>query len=134
MGTFVLSLGPKINLSPFPYQTRTLSPIPTRTRTHFGNLPTHKPFLRGTLGVARFGLGQVPFPDPENAEVVMKNLFARLEGVLYTIADAAVSGSPDMVTAATTAETAKQNSDWLSGITNTMEAVLKVCKSFKILF
>nr|GMD95407.1 ALBINO3-like protein 1, chloroplastic [Ipomoea batatas] len=126
MGTFVLSLGPKIILSPFPCQTRTLAPIPTRT--HFRNLPPHKPFLRGTLGVARFGLGQVPFPDPEDAEVVMKNLYARVEGALYTIADAAVSGSPDTVSAAATAETAKQNSDWLSGITNTMEAVLKVLK------
>lgn len=84
--------------------------------------------------MARFGLGQVPFPDQEDAEVVMKNLYARVEGALYTIADAAVSGSPDTVSAAATAETAKQNSDWLSGITNTMEAVLKVCKSLEILF
>lgn len=126
MGTFVLSLGPKIIPSPFPYRTRTFSPI--STGTHFGNLPTHKPFLPGKLGVTRFGVGQGPFPDPEVSISLMKSMYDRVEGFLYTVADAAVSGSPDMVTAANTAETAKQNSDWLSGVTNTMETVLKVLK------
>ncbi|CAH9077712.1 unnamed protein product [Cuscuta epithymum] len=126
MATFVLPLGPKITLSPFPFRTRTLSPI--STRTHFGNLLTQKPFLRGTLGVTRFGLGQAPFPEPEDAALLMKSLYDRVEGFMYTVADAAVSGSPDVGTATTTAETAKQNSDWLSGITNTMETVLKVLK------
>lgn len=124
MATSFTSLGPNSILSPFVDRTRTLNPV--FHRTHFGNLPVNKSFSRGMLGVARFGLGQDPFPDPENAELFFKDLFTRAEGLLYTVADAAVSGSADTVV--NTTESAKQNSDWLSGITNGMEAVLKVLK------
>nr|XP_016437556.1 PREDICTED: ALBINO3-like protein 1, chloroplastic [Nicotiana tabacum] len=124
MATFFTSLGPNSVLSPFTERTRTLYPV--FYRTHFGNLPTYKPFSRGVLGVARFGLGQDPFPGPETAEMLFKDLFARAEGFLYTVADAAVSGSADTVV--NTVESSKQNGDWLSGITNGMESVLKVLK------
>ncbi|MCD7473231.1 hypothetical protein HAX54_014944 [Datura stramonium] len=124
MATAFPSLGPNSILSPFLHRTRILSPV--FYRTHFGNLQVNKPFSRGMLGIARLGLGQDYFPDPENAEVLFKDLFARAEGFLYTVADAAVSGSADTVV--NTTESAKQNSDWLSGITNGMEAVLKVMK------
>ncbi|CAK9137359.1 unnamed protein product [Ilex paraguariensis] len=121
MTTFLSLLGTNLVLSPIHDRTRTLNPI--FHRTHFGNLSHHKPFLRGTLGITRLGLGQVPFADSDGAEVVIKDLFGRAEGFLYTIADAVVSGSSDTVTTA-----AKQNNDWLSGITNSMETVLKVLK------
>ncbi|KAK6789221.1 hypothetical protein RDI58_013020 [Solanum bulbocastanum] len=124
MATFSPSLGPNSILSPFVNRTRTLNPV--FHRTHFGNLPLNKPFSRGMVGVARFGLGQDPFPDPETAELLFKDLFTRAEGFLYTVADAAVSGSADTVV--DTTESVKQNSDWLSGITNGMETVLKVLK------
>lgn len=63
-------------------------------------------------------------PYPEAAEGVVRELLGRAEGFLYTLADAAVSSSPssDALT------TAKQNDDWLSGIANYMESVLKVLK------
>lgn len=124
MATFFPSLGPNSILSPFVDRTRTLNPV--FQRTHFGNLPLNKPFSRGMLGVARFGLGQDPFPDPETAELFFKDLLTRTEGFLYTVADAAVSGSVDTVV--DTTGSVKQNSDWLSGITNGMETVLKVLK------
>ncbi|WMV28990.1 hypothetical protein MTR67_022375 [Solanum verrucosum] len=124
MATLFPSLGPNSILSPFVDRTKTLNPV--FHRTHFGNLPLNKPFSRGMLGVARFGLGQDPFPDPETAELLFKDLFTRAEGFLYTVADAAVSGSADTVV--DTTESVKQNSDWLSGITNGMETVLKVLK------
>jgi len=54
---------------------------------------------------------------------LLRELFGRAEGLLYTIADAAVSSSSDTVAASATA---KQSNDWLSGITNYMETVLKV--------
>ncbi|KAL0357830.1 UNVERIFIED_CONTAM: ALBINO3-like protein 1, chloroplastic [Sesamum calycinum] len=120
MSTFLYSIGPNSVLSPFPGRRRTLSPV--SDRTHFSNFTIKRPFLRGSLGVARFGLGQVPFPDPEDAELMMKDLFGRVEGFLYTVADAAVASSDKVDAVATT----KQNSDWLSGITNGMEVVLKV--------
>ncbi|KAJ8548328.1 hypothetical protein K7X08_030797 [Anisodus acutangulus] len=125
MATSSTSLGPNSILSPFIDRSRTLNPV--SFRTHFGNHPTNKPFSRGMLGVAKFGLGQDPFPDPENAEMIFKDLFARAEGLLYTVADASVSGTADTVVVDAT-ESAKQNSDWLSGITNGMESVLKVLK------
>ncbi|KAL0336042.1 UNVERIFIED_CONTAM: ALBINO3-like protein 1, chloroplastic, partial [Sesamum radiatum] len=120
MSTFLYSIGPNSVLSPFPGRRRTLSPV--SDRTHFSNFTIQRPFLRGSLGVARFGLGQVPFPDPEDAELMMKDLFGRVEGFLYTVADAAVASSDKVDAVATTKQ---NNSDWLSGITNGMEVVLK---------
>ncbi|KAI3452637.1 hypothetical protein Pfo_009301 [Paulownia fortunei] len=122
MSTLLYSLGPNLVLPPFPDRTRTLNPV--FQRTHFSNFTIQRSSLRGSLGVARFGMGQVPFPDPENAELIIKGLFGRVEGFLYTVADAAVS-SVDTVDAVSTT---KQNNDWLSGITYAMEAVLKVLK------
>lgn len=123
MSTFLHSTGQNFLLSPFLGRTRTLAPVSGRTL--FRNFTFQKPLLRrGNFGVARCGLGQVPFPDPENAELVIKDLFGRVEGFLYTVADAAVNSS-DAVDAVSTT---KQNSDWLSGITNAMEVVLKVLK------
>ncbi|KAK4376970.1 hypothetical protein RND71_003266 [Anisodus tanguticus] len=125
MATSFNFLGPNSILSPFIDRSRTLNPV--FFRTHLGNLPINKPFSRNMLGVAKFGLGQDPFIDPESAEMIFKNLFARAEGLLYTVADAAVSGTADTVVVDAT-ESVEQNSDWLSGITNGMEAVLKVLK------
>ncbi|XP_059633618.1 ALBINO3-like protein 1, chloroplastic [Cornus florida] len=115
----LLSFGPNLVFSPFPDRTRTINPL--LHRTHFVGLSHHKPFLRGTLGVARFGFGHVPLPDPDTAETLIRDLFGRAEGFLYTIADAAVSSSD-------TVASTKQNNDWLSGITYYMESVLKVLK------
>src|ERR1044072_8464401 len=96
------------------------SRLPHRPPSHaFSGSTRH--FLRGSLSVARFGLQPGILPDPDAAEGVVRELFTRAEGFLYTIADAAVSSSD---AAATTADSAKQNSDWLSGITNYMETVL----------
>lgn len=119
-----IPFGSSTVLSPFPDSTRfrTLNPILRRTRV--GNLPkNHKPFLRGsTLTVARFGPGQVQFPDPEN----FRDLIDRAEGLIYTIADAVVATNPD--SGITTTAGTKQSNDWLSGITNYMETVLKFLK------
>lgn len=70
--------------------------------------------------MARSGLNLNSFPDPEAAESLVWDLLGRAEGFLYTVADAAVSSSSDAATAS------KQSGDWLSGITNYLETVLKV--------
>ncbi|KAL8520049.1 hypothetical protein ACS0TY_010835 [Phlomoides rotata] len=119
--SFLYSIGQNLVLSPF-QSRRNLSPVPERS--HFCNFTIQKPLLRRNLGVARLGLGQVPIPDPENAELMIRDLFGRVEGFLYTIADAAVTSSDTVDAVSAT----KQNSDWLSGITNAMEVVLKVLK------
>ncbi|GER47316.1 oxaA/YidC-like membrane insertion protein [Striga asiatica] len=124
MSTFLYSIGPNVVVSPSPGRTRIRTVNPVFQRANFSNFSTHKPLFRGSLGLARFGLGQFPSPDPENAELFFTDLIGRVEGFLYTIADATVSYS-DTVDAVSTN---KQSSDWLSGITNVMEVVLKVLK------
>ncbi|KAL6636530.1 hypothetical protein ACP70R_024102 [Stipagrostis hirtigluma subsp. patula] len=52
-------------------------------------------------------------------------LLGRVEALLYTVADAAVSAAPEV---AVEGGRAKESGDWLSGITNSMETVLKVLK------
>ncbi|KAK2443532.1 63 kDa inner membrane family protein [Trifolium repens] len=107
-----------------PFGNRTTTHLPLRPHSHAFS-PSTKRFLRGSLSVARFGFQPGFLPEPEDAEFVIRELYNRAEGFLYTIADAAVSSSDTVVTTTTTA---KQNNDWLSGITNYMETVLKVLK------
>lgn len=110
---------PNFVFSRFP--DRVPTPNPLFCGVQFRGLSHHKPFLRGSLAVARFGFKPEFLPDPDNAEGFVRELFGKAESVLYTIADAAVSASPENVT------TAKQTEDWFTGITNYMETVLKVC-------
>ncbi|KAF5793646.1 putative membrane insertase YidC/ALB3/OXA1/COX18, membrane insertase YidC/Oxa1 [Helianthus annuus] len=119
-----ISFGSSPVLSPFPDPTRSRIANPFHRRPQFGSFSKNpKPLLIGrTLTVARFGLGHVQFPDPEN----FRELIDRAEGVLYTIADAVVAANPD--SGVTTNAGAKQSSDWLSGISNYMETVLKFLK------
>ncbi|OVA17609.1 Membrane insertase OXA1/ALB3/YidC [Macleaya cordata] len=106
-----------------------LPPISDRSRASSNHLLQHrsyfafsnnKPFVRGSVGVVRFGFKPPsPFLDSDGTDGLIQHLFGRVEGLLYTLADAAVTAS-DSVNAS------KQNGDWLSGITNLMESVLKV--------
>ncbi|MED6145833.1 ALBINO3-like protein 1, chloroplastic [Stylosanthes scabra] len=113
---------PNIVSTPFGNRTG----LPPLNRSHSYALPgSTRTFLRGSLSVARFGFKPGFLPEPDAAGEVLRELFDRAEGFLYTIADAAVSNSDAAATATTTA---KQNNDWLSGITNYMETVLKVLK------
>lgn len=109
-----------------PFGNRTGSHLPLRPHSHAFSASS-KRFLRGSLSIARFGFQPGFLPEPDDAEVVIRELLARAEGFFYTIADAAVSSSDTAITTTTTA--AKQNNDWLSGITNYMETVLKVLLS-----
>jgi YidC/Oxa1 family membrane protein insertase len=96
--------------------------LPLRPHSHPFS-PSTKRFLRGSLSIARYGFQ----PEPDEAEFVIRVLFNRAEGFLYTIADAAVFSSDTMVT--TAIATAKQNNDLLSLITNYVETLLKVLLS-----
>jgi YidC/Oxa1 family membrane protein insertase len=122
MATTIPPYGPNLALAPAPFPARTTTtsrPLLLHRAYH-----NYKPFLRGSMAVARAGFNSPGlFPDPDAAESVVRDLFGRAESLLYTIADAAVSSSSDSVTGAT-----KQSSDWLSGITYYMEVVLKVGK------
>ncbi|KAK6922325.1 Membrane insertase YidC/ALB3/OXA1/COX18 [Dillenia turbinata] len=115
----LLPLRPNTVLSPFQFRPRTQNPL--LHKTHFGSLPNHRNFLRGDVGLVRFGFKPgLSFPDPD--EGLIGNMFEKFESLVYTIADAAVSSSETVVS------NSKQSSDWLSGITYYMESVLKVLK------
>lgn len=117
-----LKLGLPSPLYPFTGRTRTGGA--SFNRTQFGGFTAHRPFPRSSLSIARFGPGPGFLSDPEGSEGVFRDLFDRAESILYTIADAAVSSSDSVTTTAT-----KQNGDWLSGITYSMETILKVLKN-----
>ncbi|KAL5075874.1 hypothetical protein RYX36_014858 [Vicia faba] len=117
----LLPCTPTILPTPFPNRRRGNLPLKPHSHAFSG---CTKRFRRGSLSVARFGLQPGFLPEPEDAEFVVRELVNRAEGLLYTIADAAVSNSDTVVT--TTA--VKQSNDWLSGITNYMETILKVLK------
>ncbi|XP_021293076.1 ALBINO3-like protein 1, chloroplastic [Herrania umbratica] len=118
-----LSFRPNMLLVLTPFVDRTGPPNPLLNRTQFSGFSAHRPFLRGSLPVAKFGFKPGLFPDPDAYEGVMRELFTKAESVLYTIADAAVSSSDTITTTTST----NQN-DWLSGITNSLETILKVLK------
>lgn len=65
-------------------------------------------------------------PHLPDLEAAVQEVFGRAEGFIYTIADAVVSSATDP--AAAVVEESKKNGDWLSGITNYMETVLKILK------
>ncbi|OMO81522.1 Membrane insertase OXA1/ALB3/YidC [Corchorus olitorius] len=120
-----LSFRPNMPLVLPPFVDRTGLPNPLLNPTQLSGFSaqTARPFLRGSLHVAKFGFKPGLFPDPDASHGVFTELFSRAESLFYTVADAAVSAS-DTVTTTTTAT--KQNNDWLSGITNAMETILKV--------
>ncbi|KAG4975384.1 hypothetical protein JHK87_032205 [Glycine soja] len=108
---------------------RSTSHLPHRPHSHAFSGSTTRHFLRGSLTVARFGFKPDFLPEPDEAEGVLRELFGRAEGLLYTIADAAVSSSSSSSSDTVAASyAAKQSNDWLSGIANYMETVLKVLK------
>ena len=68
--------------------------------------------------------------DTAPVDVISKGipeLLMRAEGFLYTIADATVSADPAVATT-------QQNRDWLSGLTDGMESILKVRGFFFFFF
>lgn len=118
---------PSLVLAPFPDRTATnpLLRTPPTTTTHPYGLLHHRPFLRGSLAVAHLGFKPGMCPDPDAAQGLVQELFGRAESFLYTVADAAVSSSSSLPDA-DSVTTTKQSGDWLSGITNSLETVLKV--------
>lgn len=118
------------NVVSAPLGNRSTCHFPHRPYSHAFSGSTARHFLRGSLTVARFGFKPDFLPEPDEAEGVLRELFGRAEGLLYTIADAAVSSSSSSSSDTVAASyAAKQSNDWLSGIANYMETVLKVLLS-----
>ncbi|KAG0494084.1 hypothetical protein HPP92_005078 [Vanilla planifolia] len=117
-------------LGPMPsslYPGRCSSPSFLSNRTKFLFLPRHPVVHRcGESAITMVGMG-AHLPDFDSSGHLARELLARVEGVIYTVADAAVSSSSSSYLPAAE-ETSKQSSDWLSGITNSLETVLKILK------
>ncbi|KAK8443690.1 hypothetical protein SEVIR_9G014300v4 [Setaria viridis] len=96
-------------------QTLALSP-------HSSRAPSAAPRLGLGLRLRLRRLRPVAALGPADAG----ELLGRVEAFLYTVADAAVSAAPEAAEAGAGAKEAA--GDWLSGITNSMETVLKVLK------
>uniref|UniRef100_K4A9K3 Membrane insertase YidC/Oxa/ALB C-terminal domain-containing protein n=1 Tax=Setaria italica TaxID=4555 RepID=K4A9K3_SETIT len=94
-------------------QTLALSP-------HSSRAPSAAPRLGLGLRLRLRRLRPVAALGPADAG----ELLGRVEAFLYTVADAAVSAAPEAAEAGAGAKEAA--GDWLSGITNSMETVLKV--------
>ncbi|WOL16114.1 ALBINO3-like protein 1, chloroplastic [Canna indica] len=91
----------------------------SQDRFSFAGVCPSPALLRGSFSSRA---GPAPnLPDFETAQGVARELFDRVEGIVYTLADAVVSSDA-------AAESSKQSSDWLTGITNYLETVLKVLK------
>ncbi|KAG9147278.1 hypothetical protein Leryth_018018 [Lithospermum erythrorhizon] len=115
MVSFCYSMSTNTILSPFIHQINPLYPT-------FTKIPIQeRQLLRGKLFVTRAGLSHVPGPE-------FGGIFERIEGLLYTIADASVNSVYVGNDANINDVDIKENGDWLSGITNGMESVLKFLK------
>ncbi|KAG9446690.1 hypothetical protein H6P81_012818 [Aristolochia fimbriata] len=113
--TAFLTIRPQtLTPTPFTDQTRALNTFRRNPERLF-----HSNVRIGDLAVVKFGLGPW-FPETELAQGAVKEMLDKAESVIYTIADAAVSADSTNVS--------KQSSDWLSGITNYLETVLKILK------
>lgn len=111
---------------PPPFSTRTsaLIPLSDSTKFHFFSTSPFSVRRRRRCGVAALGTGPHQL-DFESAGEFARQLLIRAEGVLYSLADASISSSSAPALAD---EVSKQDSDWLSGITNSLETILKILK------
>ncbi|KAK9090247.1 hypothetical protein Sjap_023424 [Stephania japonica] len=111
-----------IALKPSIQPHNTILASPNRTRFNFG-FSNRKPSLRSSNSFVRFSMSSPMPPElPESIDGWVHDVFGRVEGLVHTIADAAVASSAGSVGGE------KQSGDWLSGVANLMESVLKVLK------
>lgn len=101
------------------------APLPTLSRHGRSAVLLPRLPLRNT----RVRASLQDLPPLENLDVDFHALISRAEGILYTLADAAVAADPAVATAPATADTAVQkNGGWFGFISDAMEVVLKVLK------
>ncbi|GAB2274342.1 Inner membrane protein PPF-1, chloroplastic [Dionaea muscipula] len=102
------------------------APHPSISR-HGCFYPLPVPVRRKFIGTrVQFSLHDIP---PIDNSVDFNAVVARVEGLLYTLADAAVSASPATAAGSSSADAAVQKSGgWFGFVSDAMEVVLKVLK------
>ncbi|RDY12576.1 Inner membrane protein PPF-1, chloroplastic, partial [Mucuna pruriens] len=111
---------------------KTLISSPSFIGTPLPSLPRHR-FPRRTRLVAtkiHVSLHQIPPIHSINHSIDFAGIVTRAEGLLYTLADAAVAADPAIATTDATATDAavQKNGGWFGFISEAMEFVLKVLK------
>ncbi|CAL9096586.1 unnamed protein product [Musa textilis] len=108
--------------SPSSFLAAPLPPLPRRSRLGF---PLYRPRRADTR--VKMSFHGAPPPHGVDSLVDLHGIVSRVEGLLYTLADAAVA--TDAAAAAPDASTAVQkNGGWFGFISDAMEVVLKVLK------
>lgn len=95
-----------------PFRRLSFDPLSSRIRQDFNFSSSNAFLVRSSMEQLDIG---------ERIGRSLPEIAARAEGFLYTLADAAVSADPAAVDAAQ-----KANRDWLSGLTDGLETVLKI--------
>ncbi|GMH11205.1 hypothetical protein Nepgr_013046 [Nepenthes gracilis] len=104
-------------------------PIPSISRHGVRALPLRRRFISTRV---KFSLHEIPPIDSFDYSVDLNAFVARAEGILYTLADAAVSASPATsdATSGSSGAAVQKSGGWFGFISDAMEAVLKVLKDF----
>ncbi|KAG1339202.1 inner membrane protein PPF-1, chloroplastic [Cocos nucifera] len=101
------------------------SPLPPFPRHGRSGLPLSRPRRADTR--VRLSYHEIPPPHVFDSFVDVSGIVSRVEGLLYTLADAAVAADPSSTGAAATTSVQK-NGGWFGFISDAMEVVLKVLK------
>ncbi|XP_008784520.2 inner membrane protein PPF-1, chloroplastic [Phoenix dactylifera] len=102
------------------------SPLPPLPRQGRPGLPLYRPRRVDTR--VRLSFHEIPPPHGLDSFVDVSGIVSRVEGLLYTLADAAVAADPSSTGAAAATTPAQKNGGWFGFISEAMEVVLKVLK------
>ncbi|KAL2328740.1 hypothetical protein Fmac_022167 [Flemingia macrophylla] len=106
---------------------KTLISSPSFIGTPLPSLPRHHR-TRLVATKVHLSLHQIPPVQSISHSVDFAGIFARAEGLFYTLADAAVASDPAVPTATTTDAAVQKSGGWFGFISEAMEFVLKVLK------
>lgn len=111
--------------------------LPSLSRRVSYALPYHRSAGNGlvTTGI-KFSLHDVPPISPFESGVDLSALYSRAEGLLYTLADAAVAVDPTSSAAGSSdaaVDAAQKSGGWFGFISDAMEFVLKVVRISRLI-
>lgn len=107
------------------------TPLPLHPRHGRQGFSLSRPQRAGAR--VRMSLGEFPPPNGFESLFHLEGISARMEGLLFTLADAVVAADPTTSETAASAA-AQKNGGWFGFISDAMEVVLKVVCRFYFLF
>ncbi|KAL0911697.1 hypothetical protein M5K25_019856 [Dendrobium thyrsiflorum] len=101
------------------------TPLPLQLRHGRQGFPLSRP--QRAVARVRMSLGEFPQPNGFDSLFDLGGITSRMEGLLFTLADAVVAADPS-TSETTAAAAAQKNGGWFGFISEAMEVVLKVLK------